>query len=78
MKYSLIFAVLVAFLLSSIFPESVESSAYHYLRYGRTVDHKRSRSRQRYQKARQSELYFSIYQPDTKASGFVDNNSDKW
>lgn len=78
MKCSLIFAMLVAFLLSSIFPDSVESSAYHYFRYGRTVDHKRSRSRQRYQKARESALYFSIYQPDTKASGFVDNNSDKW
>lgn len=77
MKYSLISTVLVAFLLSSIFPDSVESSAYHYLRYGRTLDHKRSRSRQRYQ-ARASELYFSIHRPDTKASGFADNNSDKW
>ena len=75
MKYSLISTVLVAFLLSSIFPDSVESSAY--LRFGRTLDHKRSRSRQRYQ-ARASELYFSIHRPDTKASGFADNNSDKW
>lgn len=78
MKYSLIFTVLVAFLLSSILPDSVESSGYYYFRYGRTLDHKRSRSRQRYQKARESELHFSIYRPDTKASGFVDNNSDKW
>ena len=70
MKYSILSLVLVAFLVSSAFLKSVESSA-SFLRFGRTIGKRKYRARHRYH-ARTDEPLLPSSQRKT-GPGFVGN-----